>query len=314
MPVRIDGTNRAIIEKISYAGWPNCYRLSSGQIELIVTTDVGPRVIRYGFVGEENEFKEYKEQLGLTGGDEWRIYGGHRLWHAPEAKPRTYWPDNLPVEVKALSNGLRFVQSVEATTGIQKEIEVSFDSIANHVMILHRLRNKGLWSVTLAPWTLTVLERGGMVIIPQPPHKSHDEELLPLRSMAVWGYTNMRDPRYLWGSRYIVLKQDQAANEPTKIGAGVTEGWAAYLRRDHLFVKRFKYVSGAIYPDFGSSVESFTNAEMIELETLGPLNEIRPGSSVEHVEDWYLFKGIGEVTDEDSIDRHVLPKVKETER
>ena len=29
-------------------------------------------------------FKEYDEQMGKTGGDEWRIYGGHRLWIAPE--------------------------------------------------------------------------------------------------------------------------------------------------------------------------------------------------------------------------------------
>ena len=47
-----------------YRGWPNCYRLSNGLIDLIVTTDVGPRVIRFGFVGEENEFKEYDDDGG----------------------------------------------------------------------------------------------------------------------------------------------------------------------------------------------------------------------------------------------------------
>ncbi len=64
------------LEKTSYGGWPNCYRLSNLAVELIVTADVGPRVIRFGFVGAENEFKEYEEQLGQTGGREWRIYGG----------------------------------------------------------------------------------------------------------------------------------------------------------------------------------------------------------------------------------------------
>ena len=49
---------------------------------MIATTDVGPRIIRFGFVGEENEFKEYEDTTGQVGGDEWRIYGGHRLWHA----------------------------------------------------------------------------------------------------------------------------------------------------------------------------------------------------------------------------------------
>lgn len=39
-----------MIEKTPYGGWPNCYRIFDNEIELIVTTDVGPRVIRYGFI------------------------------------------------------------------------------------------------------------------------------------------------------------------------------------------------------------------------------------------------------------------------
>ncbi len=60
---------------IEYGGWKNCVQLSNGDVELIVTTQVGPRVIRYGFVGGQNLFKEYKDQVGKCGGDEWRIYG-----------------------------------------------------------------------------------------------------------------------------------------------------------------------------------------------------------------------------------------------
>jgi hypothetical protein len=312
-PTHVERTAAVTIEKISYGGWPNCYRLSNGSVELIVTTDVGPRVIRFGFVGDENEFKEYKDQQGKTGGDEWRIYGGHRLWHAPEAMPRTYWPDNSPVEVIVDQHRIRVIQPVEKTTGIQKEIDLTLDAGSNQVTLIHCLRNKGLWPVELAPWMLTVMNVGGKVIIPQPPYKSHDAELLPLRSMAIWGYTNMRDPRYLWGTRYIVLSQDTLAKEPTKVGVGVTEGWAGYVRKNHLFLKRFNYVPGGKYPDFGSSVETFTNSEMIELETLGPLTSLQPGTQVEAREDWYLFKGLAPISDEDSIDRVVLPLVKSTE-
>ena len=98
------------MEKIVYTGWPNCYRLANGLVELVVTTDVGPRVIRFGFVGGANVFKEYDAMLGLTGGDEWRIYGGHRLWHAPEGKPRTYCPDNGPVQIEEHPGFVRLIQ------------------------------------------------------------------------------------------------------------------------------------------------------------------------------------------------------------
>jgi hypothetical protein len=42
------------------------------------------------------------------------------------------------------------------------------------------------------------------------------------------------------------------------------------------------------YPDFGCSVEIFTNAAMLEVETLGPLTTLEPGSAVEHIEQWSL--------------------------
>ena len=46
------------MEKIAYRGWPNCYRLANGIVDLIVTGDVGPRIIRFGFAGDVNELKE----------------------------------------------------------------------------------------------------------------------------------------------------------------------------------------------------------------------------------------------------------------
>jgi hypothetical protein len=44
------------VEKTEYAGWKNCYRVTNGEVEVIVTGDVGPRVIRFGFVGRLNLF------------------------------------------------------------------------------------------------------------------------------------------------------------------------------------------------------------------------------------------------------------------
>src|SRR3954454_14995768 len=72
------------IEPTQYRGWPNCWRVANGEVELIVTADVGPRVIRYGFPGGQNLLKNYDAQMGGTGEPEWMIRGGSRLWIAPE--------------------------------------------------------------------------------------------------------------------------------------------------------------------------------------------------------------------------------------
>lgn len=302
------------VEKTAYKGWPNCYRITNGTVELIVTTDVGPRVIRYGFVGGENEFFEDPAQVGKTGGSEWRAYGGHRLWHAPEAMPRTYWPDNVPVKSESIPGGLRLIQSVEGTTGIQKEIDVRLADEGSRVHLIHRLRNQGPWPVELAPWTLTVMSPGGVGIFPLPPRGSHPENLLPTSRIAMWAYTDFSDLRWHLGFRYLLLRQDPKATTPQKIGLSVPDGWAAYLRSDHLFVKRFAFLKDANYPDYGVNVESFTNAQMLEVETLGPLKNLGPGAVAELTEHWFLYRGVRlEKQNDDGVIQAILPRVKESQ-
>src|SRR5690348_14215939 len=106
------------ITKREYKGWKNCIEISNGIADLIATTDVGPRIIRFGFAGRENELCEVADQVGTTGGDEWKIYGGHRLWHSPEHKPRTYELDNNRIEWKRRKNGIALRQPVEPWTQI----------------------------------------------------------------------------------------------------------------------------------------------------------------------------------------------------
>jgi hypothetical protein len=297
------------MEKIEYGGWPNCYRLSNELVELIATTDVGPRLIRFGFVGEENEFKEFDSMRGQTGGDKWWAYGGHRLWHAPEAQPRTYEPDNAPVQIEPLNDGMHLIQAVESTTGIKKEIEVRLARDEARVEVLHRLRNTSLWTVELAPWALTVMAPGGAAIFPLPPRGTHPQDLLPTSTLTLWAYTDLSDPRWTWGRKYIRLRQDSNLETPQKIGALVSEGWIAYFRDGHLFIKSFDYAPGGHYPDFGCSVETFTDAEMLEIETLGPLVQLEPGAAVEHVERWSLFQDVPALQTEAEVDQYLLSRV-----
>ena len=295
-------------ERCAAYGWPNCCRLSNSRTELIVTADVGPRIIHFGFAGAENEFAVFPEQQGLMGGDEWHSYGGHRFWHAPEAIPRTYHADNVPVQVIEQPEGLRVLQPVEPGTGIQKEINLWMDPGEAHVRVTHRLYNRGLWELELAPWALTVMAPGGVAIIPLPPRGPHSPQyMLPTSTLTFWPYTDPSDPRFVWGSKYIMLRQDPAMPVARKLGASVPDGWAAYARGGHLFVKRFRYDAQATYPDFGCCVESFTNAEILELETLGPLARLAPGGSVEHVEDWFLYSGVPAPANDADVEARVLP-------
>lgn len=302
------------VERTAYGGWDNCYRITNGLVEVVVTADVGPRVIRFGFVGGPNEFAEFAEQLGKVGGEEWRIYGGHRLWHAPEAKPRTYYPDNEPVEVQVLDEfSLLAVQPTEQWTGVQKSLQITLHPTEAKVTVLHRLTNRNLWTIELAPWALSVMAKGGRAVLPQPPFIPHEEKLLPARPIVQWHYTDMTDPRWTFGKRYIILRQDPTRPNPQKLGIANPDGWAAYINGDRVFLKRFRHIEGATYPDFGCSTEVFTNADMLEVETLGPLTPLQPGETVEHEERWFLFRNIAVGETEDEIAQALEPLLQKTQ-
>ncbi len=298
------------IEKVAYRGWDNCYRVANKRIELIATTDVGPRIIRFGFIGEENEFHEFDDQVGKSGGEAWRPYGGHRLWHAPEAAPRSYLPDNLPIEVKVKENKIHLIQPVEALSGIQKEMEISIDEAGAIVTILHRLCNHGLWPVELAPWCQTDMAQNGVGIIPLPPRGPHPENLLPVNTLSLWAYTDLSDPLLVTGTQFILLGQDPARSSPQKIGAYTLDGWTAYARAGHLFVKRYTFQPDVRYPDMNANVQIYTDSDILELETLAPLITLEPGEHVEHVEVWYLFNDIPQPVDESDVVEHILPAVR----
>lgn len=277
------------VQREEYGGWPNCYRLSNGAIDLVATADVGPRIIRFGFAGQRNEFKEYADTLGATGGGEWRIYGGHRLWVAPEDEATTYAPDNGPISVEEIERGVRLVQTAADPRGIEKRIEVTLAEAGATARVAHTLRNGGEASVTLAAWALSVMAAGGQAIVPLPPRGAHGgANLLPSSTIALWPYTDMRDDRWCWGTQSVTLSQDARATAPQKAGFSVPDGWCAHRRDGHVFVKRVSYDAGARYPGRGCNVEVYTDGEMLELETLGPLVELAPGAAVEHVEEWSL--------------------------
>jgi len=300
------------MEKVPYGGWPNCIKLSNGQVELIATMDVGPRIIRFGYVGGQNLFKEYKDQLGKTGGNKWRIYGGHRLWHCPEDHKRTYYPDNSKITYKWDGRTLKLSQPVETTTGIAKEIEITLDAKTNRVKVLHRLINENLWDVEVSPWALTAMAPTGRIILPQEPYRPHPDYLLAARPVVLWHFTDMSDPRWTWGEKYIQLRQDPTAKTKEKVGMLNKLGWGAYYLNGELFTKRYPYDPDATYPDYGCNTETYTDGDMLEFETLGPFAKIpAKGGKVEHLETWYLFKvELGE--GESEIDKKVLPLIEKT--
>ena len=281
------------VSSIAFRGWDNNLRLMNDSVELIATLDVGPRILAYRKHGGFNPLNIFEDQAGTSGETVWRNRGGHRLWTAPEHKVKTYFPDNAPVEWEQLGEcHVKLCPPPETSNGLQKEIEIQLDSVGTGVTFVHRVTRIGKTPVTLAPWALSVMAAGGVAVVPQPEMGEHPRDLLPNRNLVLWPYTDMCDPRWHFGKKYILLRQD-ATRGPTKIGLPHQIGWSGYLVGGVFFLKRYAWDPEANYPDNGCNLEIFTNARMLELESLGPLTELGSGESLEHVERWELHDGLG---------------------
>ena len=296
------------VEKVEYKGWRNCYRISNGEVELIATSDVGPRVIRFGFVGGQNVFKEFTEQLGKSGEDKFQLRGGDRVWKAPEDPVATWAPDNVAVEISVTGNGLIARAPVEPLTHLRKEIEIRMAERGTDVTVVHRVRNESLFPLEYSAWALTMMAPGGVAISGFPPRGKHPANLEATNPLVMWAYTNLADKRWTFTKKYLTLRQDPNNSDAQKLGMFNPHTWGAYVLNGEVFIKQAAGDAHASYPDFGCSFETFTNNEFLEMETLSPRKRVVPGETVEQTEHWSLHKNVRlkELTDA-AIDAEISP-------
>ncbi len=284
------------VEYSSFAGWGTNLKLFNDSVEVMITLEVGPRIISYRPLDGQNVFKLVDEEAGQSNEEGWRIRGGHRLWIAPEdfgqKNGLTYAPDNSPVE-HAIDDEftVRVAQLIESPAAkIRREMVITLERRGPKVTVEHRITHQSGPALELAPWALSVMAPNGYAVIPQPPSGTHPQDYVPNRVIIAWPFTDLRDERLRIGRRFIRLRQ--ANRPPIKFGLRHTEGWAAYVLGDHLFMKSVPFIAEGIYPDLGSNFEAFTNAELLELETLGPLERISAGETIVHQESWVVFSKV----------------------
>ena len=298
------------LQTIEYKGWKDCLLLDNGDVELVVSVGLGPRVLSFKRKGGANFFKNFDDQMANVSQDTWQSYGGHRLWHAPEVWTRTYYPDVQPVKYEWDGSRLTLTCEAETVSRLQKEIVIDFPDSGTLVKVTHRIYNRGPWAAKFAPWALSVMAPGGTVIVPQEPFVPHGpgkgQSFAAGRAIVLWQFTNMADPRFVWGKRFIRMSQDDAYPTKQKFGGMIKPGWAAYDFGSELFIKRFAFFPGANYPDYGCNAEFYTEPGMLEIESLGPEVPVEPGDFAEHIETWQIEQ-VKASKDDDALAEQLKP-------
>lgn len=275
---------KPVISEIKFNG-QKCINFSNNIIDLCIAKDFGPRILFIGFQNETNLFAvsdiHRKTSLG-----NWKIYGGHRLWIAPEKTPETYYPDNNKVNIIE-KNGKLIVSQLLNKLEFTKEIEISFVN-NNKIQVLHRIHNLGKKELKFSIWPISVMRKNGFAIIPQNNKKEDEFGHLPNRNLVFWTYTNYHDSRIKMTEKYLYIKQK--GKNTFKIGQRVPMGWCAYYYKGYLFKKNFTFDYNQMYLDFGANVEIYANKDYLELETLSPFVKLSSNKSFAYTEIWEISK------------------------
>jgi hypothetical protein len=283
-----------------FAGY-DCVKLENEALALWITKSVGPRIIGLALQQGESLFAVLPDDKAECPGlGTFSFRGGHRLWSAPEDFRTTYIPDDDPLSIEEVPEGLLVTQPIQVRTGMQKSLRITLPGRGARVMIDHTLENRGNEPVELAPWAITQLKPGGVGILPQPAGAVDKDGLLPNRQIALWPYTQIDSPYITWGDRFVFV-QAAMQDGALKVGFPNPDGWLGYALEGTLFVKHAEFRPQASYYDRQSSSECYCNPRFLELETLGPRSTLEPGQGTTHREVWAIHSGVQVEPDEKAM-------------
>jgi hypothetical protein len=266
----------------------DCLEVKFGNFTLLFTLSVGPRIISLKYGNSDNLFAELPDaSLDYLNGGKFHLYGGHRLWLAPEDPALTYIPDDWPVNVNSQPGTVELTQEVDRKTGLRKIIRVQDSGNKDAVIVDHLVCNEGSSDKKIAPWAITQMKIGGTAVLPL---KSTNVEspFLPDRSLILWPYTDIYDERIHVHKDFIFVQTLPKNEKAVKVGVSNTQKWAAYYTAPYLFIKYSNKADNGCSLDLGAEAQCYCDNKCLELETLGLYQVVRPGETVVHREIWRI--------------------------
>ncbi len=280
------------VERISYKGWQDCYRLTNGTVELVVVPSIA-RIVHYGFVGEPNTLWVNPATEGApVHPGEWPNHGGDKAWVWPqdewEMRTGRGWPppsatDQVPHQVEVLHGHLlRLTSPLIAGYGVRIVREIRLEPSGTRVHIQTRLEKvrEGA-NFPVAAWVVAQLPLPNLLLVRLHPSSTLSEGY-KLFSAAPW-----KSVRRLGAD---ILLPERPSDVPVKLGCDADI--LAWFKSPYLVVHRSPIANLADFQP-GDHAQIFSNTDempYIELEFTSPLRVLRQGESVSLEVTWELYR------------------------
>lgn len=269
------------IKEVNDINYGRCIDISNGIVDVSVTIDYGPRIIRYCPKNMKNLFYydrtgEYTFPQNLVNTNElFYLYGGHRMWISTESGEKSNYPDNVPIVYSPITEGVKLSIPRDIKQGIALYMDIILTQETTNIMVVHSVQNISKVPMEISINADTALCKSGFVYSMQ----SEKNKIIQLYNSSKW-----QDKRLFISDDYITA--DASNGDEFYIGIKNAVGCCGYVDNNVIFNKRYIHNTNLEYPNGDISTKIKILNGYISLDTISPLYVVESGEIVRHVESW----------------------------
>ena len=276
---------------VTYYGYDDCIELRNEQTRVVLCPAAGGRVLEYSIGGtnilylpsgtegwrQTQDNQRGKMHAGRFDiGPEKTVRRGRVLWQGP-------WQGEITGDRSA-----RLTSQYDPESGVRLIRTFKLAPDSSRLLCTQTILNESKTPVSLCHWSRTFAVGGGIAVVPRSPRGRFPNGFVLYQngeSITI----DADDPNIQTTDQAVVVS---GPPKFPKLGFDSHAGWLAYLApTDQLFVKRYRTFPERAYNEFASLTASvwYPDGEMVELEPIGPAENLRPGQQANFTEEWWLL-------------------------
>ena len=277
---------------IDYAGYKDCVYLENTDTRVVLGPHMGGRVLEYAYQGE-NTLMLDPRQNGWTykAGDRPRMGpSGGRFDVGPENKMTKHpniWFGPWTAEVTGPYSG-KMTSVADSDSGLLLEREFTLSPDSTQLTCKQIIHNISDQELRCCHWSRTFGKGHGICVVPLSPYSKFPKKYIMYGPGPVMNYMP-DDPHILVDEAFLIMYD---APERPKLGIDSHEGWFAYLMPNNLMlVKQYPTFPNRVYNEMAGITISlwYLKEYVCELEPIGPMEVLEPGTSASFMETWYVI-------------------------
>ena len=274
----------------TYYGYDDCIRLSNDTVTATLCPAAGGRVLEYS-IGDKN-------MLYLPPGNEgWRMskegkgggmdagrfdIGPERMVQRGDVLWKGEWKGSITGPRSA-----QLVSKVDPKSGVRLIRDFRLAESGSRLDCTQIIDNVSDKPVSLCHWSRTFAVGRGVAIVPRSPLGRFPVGYVMYKDGTTIDF-RPDDPNIKVSDDFVTIS---AAPKKPKLGFDSHSGWLAYAApNDLLFVKTFKTFPKRSYNEMAGLTISvwYPDGNMVELEPIGPAEDLAPGQAGSFTETWWL--------------------------